>query len=385
GTNRVRIRGKDVDLAGPFLLENDRGLVPVESLVTLLPHFLGFPVTFHVGARRLFIKEEGTTYAIEFNKAGPPRLVMNFSAPVNPTIATEPGKLRMVFVRDPLLLSGAESASYNDKTIPSATFQESNGAVEIAVTGTVPLLASFSNDGRTITIAPAPSAPPPAVAQGQASPQVPGAAATPPPGTAPPPSGPMRTFAVIDPSHGGDERGAALSDTLAEKDVTLAVARRIRQELENRGLSASILRDGDTTMTLDQRASAANAAHPAIYISVHAAGEGTGVRVFTALMPSGGETRGAFVAWERAQFPFLPTSQAAAASIASELRKNLPVRALAAPLRPLNNLTEAALAIEVAPQAGEVNNLNSPDYQQLIAVSVANGLVSMRDRLGGGR
>jgi N-acetylmuramoyl-L-alanine amidase len=91
------------------------------------------------------------------------------------------------------------------------------------------------------------------------------------------------------------------------------------------------------------------------------------------------------VAWERAQFPFLPTSQAAAASIASELRKNLPVRALAAPLRPLNNLTEAALAIEVAPQAGEVNNLNSPDYQQLIAVSVANGLVSMRDRLGGGR
>jgi hypothetical protein len=43
--------------------------------------------------------------------------------------------------------------TYNEKEISSTTFQESNGAAELTITGSLPLLASFSNDGRTITIA----------------------------------------------------------------------------------------------------------------------------------------------------------------------------------------------------------------------------------------
>lgn len=377
GNVRARIHGRDVDLPARFLLENGRGLVPVDSLATLLPHFLGIPVVFHVTARRLFISEAGTTYTAEFSKTTPPKLFLNFSSAVNPTIATEPGKLHMVFVRDPLVTSGPEVVNFDNKTIASSTFQENNGAAEITIAGDAPLLASFSNDGRTITIAPAPvaAAPTPAAAPGAVSP------ATVPGGTASPSFGARRYFAVVDASHGGDDRGATFNERLTEKDVALAFARGIRQELENRGIPTLVLRDGDVTLSLDQRASMTNATHPAIYISVHVANDGAGIRVYTALMPTGGESRGPFAAWDSAQSAFLGFSQTAASGIAAELRKQLPVRVLAAPLRPLNNVTTAAVAVEVAPQAGDINELTSSSYQLLVVRSVAIGVANVRDKL----
>src|SRR5260370_29649442 len=80
-----------------------------------------------------------------------------------------------------------------------------------------------------------------------------------------------RVLAVVDPAHGGDERGAALTDTLPEKNVTLGFARLLRHELEIRGFAFAFLRDPDHSSTLDQRAAAANAARAGIYISLHAA------------------------------------------------------------------------------------------------------------------
>src|ERR1700678_3354280 len=43
GKNRARVQGRDADLAGRFLVENGRGFVPVASLGSLLPRFLGGP------------------------------------------------------------------------------------------------------------------------------------------------------------------------------------------------------------------------------------------------------------------------------------------------------------------------------------------------------
>jgi len=389
-SNKARIRGRDVDLTARFLLENNRGLVPVDSLVTLLPNFLGIPVVFHTTARRLFISEAGTTYKTELKKTTPPKLVLNFSSPVNPTIGTEPGKLTMIFLRDPLVPSGPETVNFNDKAISSATFKENNGAVEVTVNGPVPLLASFSNDGRTITIAPAPSpassiTPAPLAAPPTATPPAPVAGTAPSAPPSPMPAATPRYFAVVDASHGGDERGAALSDKLAEKDVSLAFAQHIGQELGSRGIAALMLRDSDSTLTVDQRASNANSAHPAIYISVHATSEGIGVRVYTALLPSARENRGPFVAWDAAQAPFLSASQTAALRVAAELRKTIAVRILAAPLRPLNNVTSAAIAIEVAPQTGDLADLTSSNYQQLVASSIVTALAAVRDQLESSR
>jgi len=197
--------------------------------------------------------------------------------------------------------------------------------------------------------------------------------------------GQRKYFAVVDASHGGDERGAALSDQLAEKDVTLAFARQLKQQLENRGISTLLLRDGDINLTFDQRASQTNSVHPAIYLCVHAS-QGSGLRLYTALIPAGGESHGPFLAWDTAQAPFLSASQATAASVAVELRnQEISVRTMAAPLRPLNNIGTAAIALEFAPAGGKLSDLYSSDYQQLIAGTVAAGIVDARARLEAGQ
>jgi len=189
---------------------------------------------------------------------------------------------------------------------------------------------------------------------------------------------------VVDASHGGSDRGEALSNTLAEKDVTVAFARRLRQELENRGITTLVLRDSDANISLDDRAYFANTTHAAVYIALHAASNGRGVRIYTSLLPySSDDDRGPFRSWTEAQTSSIPLSQATSASVATELRKlQVTVRTLTAPLRPLNNVTTAAIAVEVAPPSATVSALTAPDYQQLIAGAVADGIVAIRAQLG---
>jgi len=398
GGTRARIHGRSLDLTATFLLENGRGLVPLSSLPSLMQQFLGLAVNFHETSRRLFIGNVAVHFTAQAIKSNPPSLVMQFSSQVNPMIATEPGKLRMVFTREPLVPPGSQKLTFDSSAIPSATFQENNGAAEIAVNGTVPLFASFSGDGKTITIRPAPQA---AVA---ATP-VPGPGPGPGPGSAPAaappsvtPSAPpqagtapavaannaVQYFAVVDASHGGNERGAALSDQLAEKDVTLAFALRLRQELLAHNVPTLLLRIDDTTMSLDQRTGMTNIAHPAVYVCLHAASQGAGIRLYTALLQIGGESRGPFLGWDTAQSGSRPASLTLASSLAAEFgKRQVPVRSLTAPLRPLNGVIAAAVAIEIAPPAGMVSDLNSPAYQQLVSEAVTAGIEAARDKLGG--
>jgi len=192
-----------------------------------------------------------------------------------------------------------------------------------------------------------------------------------------------RYFAVVDASHGGDDHGETLSTSLLEKEVTVALARSLRQELESRGIPTLVLRDSDANLSLDQRAIFANAGHAAIYIAVHAASNGHGVRVYTAMLPYDGDDRGTFRAWTTAQHASLPLSQSAASAVAAEFqRRQIPVRNLTAPLRPLNNVTGAAIAVEVAPQGSDSSQLTAPDYQQLVTSAVATAIAATRDQLG---
>ena len=379
---KARIRGKDFDLAANFLLQDGRGIVPLSGLSTLLQRILGGPVTFNEAARRLFIGNVAVHFTAEVSKTTPPKLVIHFASPVNPMIATEPGKLRMEFTREPVVAPGSQVLTFDSDVIPSASFQETNGTAELVVNSKIPLMATFSNQGRTITVAPPAThvaatetkAPPLAAPSTSPALPVPTAVATPP--------AVIHYFAVVDASHGGDERGAALTDQLAEKDVTLALARSLRQELTARGLTTMMVRDADVTLTADQRASLANSEAASIYICIHASSDGHGVRLYTALLPPGGDNRGLFVDWNTAQSPFLQASQAAEQGLAEGLKaKGIPVRSLSAPLRPLNHVAAAAVAIEVAPPGDDVSQLGSPSYQELVAGAVATGVVDVRDRL----
>ncbi len=394
GKTRARVQGRDADLGGRFYVENNRGLVPVASLSSLLPRFLGGPAILHEESLRLFIGSVATHFTASLTADNPPRLVFHFTAPVNPSVATEPGALRMTFAREPLVAPASPTLTFGNKAIPSAIYSEGNGAAVLTVNASIPVIASFSRDGRTVTISStATSAAPSSTASSPAPGATPSTAATPPtpaqpapaavaPAVAPFPSA-RRYFAVVDASHGGDDHGEALSPTLMEKDVTVALARSLRQELESRGIPTLVLRDSDANLSLDQRAVFANADRAAIYVALHAASSGHGVRIYTALLPFGGDDRGAFRSWTTAQHDSLPLSQSTANAIAAEMqRRQIPVRTLVAPLRPLNNVTGAALAVEVAPQGSDSSQLTAPDYQQLVTSAVATAIAATRDQLG---
>src|SRR5205814_4271116 len=125
--------------------------------------------------------------------------------------------------------------------------------------------------GLGISAVPQTSAAQPQAAPAPAAPQV--------QSTVPPPAPPVPVI-LIDAAHGGTESGAVLGPDNLEKDVTLAFARRLRQDLISRGLQAQLVRDGDTLLSTDQRASMANASHPSLYICVHATSQGSGIRTY---------------------------------------------------------------------------------------------------------
>lgn len=183
---------------------------------------------------------------------------------------------------------------------------------------------------------------------------------------------------LIDPAHGGSDAGALITPTAAEKDINLNMARRLKQELSARGIQAQLVRDGDATLSADQRAANANGANPALYIALHASSLGTGMTVFTSMLPSVGDSKGPFVAWDTAQSAALDRSKTLQTQLITAIQlTHFPIRALIAPLRPLNNIKSPAIAIEVSPTAGSATQVASTGYQQMVCAVVANALLSL--------
>lgn len=190
---------------------------------------------------------------------------------------------------------------------------------------------------------------------------------------------------MIDPAHGGSDLGAALNEAIPEKDVTLAIARRLREQLVARGIRAVLLRDSDATLSTDQRAQIVNAAHPALYVAIHATSQGNGMRIYTAMLPASGDSSGPFVDWETAQSSALTRSRWVQDQVAAAIQKTgFPLRSLVAPLRPLNSVTVPALAVEIAPTTGNASQLASVDYQEMVTAALANSIAAIRGKLEGG-
>jgi N-acetylmuramoyl-L-alanine amidase len=75
---------------------------------------------------------------------------------------------------------------------------------------------------------------------------------------------------VIDPGHGGRDPGARGPSGLAEKDVTLDIARQLKNRLERRpGFNVLMTRDSDSKVTLRQRVEFANSHAADVLVSIH--------------------------------------------------------------------------------------------------------------------
>ena len=173
-----------------------------------------------------------------------------------------------------------------------------------------------------------------------------------------------------------------ITPTLLEKDVVLALGRRVQRELQSRGIAAGLLRNNDVAIGLDQRATSTNAARAALYITLHAANTGRGVHVFTSLLPATNVQRTGFLPWDTAQASFLDLSGTVAGSVAAELEnRKVPNATLVAPLRPMNNVAAPAIAVEIAPPGDDVDEIASPQYQEQVAQSIAAGVAAVRSKL----
>lgn len=81
---------------------------------------------------------------------------------------------------------------------------------------------------------------------------------------------PAKKVVVIDAGHGGKDPGALGSDS-REKEVTLAAARALREQLERSGKYKVVLtRDTDVFIPLEQRVQIARRANADLFISLHA-------------------------------------------------------------------------------------------------------------------
>ncbi len=199
-----------------------------------------------------------------------------------------------------------------------------------------------------------------------------------------------RNVVVLDPAHGGSDLGAAISDNLAEKQFTLTFATRLRTLLTNAGFTVITTREADIpalpsslspTLTPDQRAGTANHARALACILIHATPSGSGAHLFTSTLTSSDEPSDptAPIPWNAAQTPYLPLSLRLANQLGLALiHANIPTLLSPAPIRPIDNLTCPAIALELAPLNS--TPLTDATYQQHAAQAITTALIAWRNQ-----
>jgi N-acetylmuramoyl-L-alanine amidase len=75
---------------------------------------------------------------------------------------------------------------------------------------------------------------------------------------------------VLDPGHGGRDPGAVGVGGVREKDVTLAMAHALEDDLRERGFEVVLTRKDDRAVSLEERSAIAEAADGDLFVSLHA-------------------------------------------------------------------------------------------------------------------
>ncbi len=215
---------------------------------------------------------------------------------------------------------------------------------------------------------------------------------------------------VIDPGHGGDDTGAVNGGGATEKDVVLALARRLAGALEARGYTVRLTRNDDETRALTDRTALANRLNARAFVSLHAnASTVAAVRgaetYYMSLDQSSTDAAAAATAeaenragaggaqhspldlilWDLAQAEVLNESARLAVSVQSRLDALLGAKdrgVKQAPFVVLTGATMPAVLVEVGflsnPQ--EKRLLSEADYQQRIADAIALGVADFVGR-----
>lgn len=207
--------------------------------------------------------------------------------------------------------------------------------------------------------------------------------------------GPVRCI-VIDAGHGGHDTGTIGPGGLAEKDLTLDIARRLRASLraELPGVEVLLTRDGDRYISLEERTAIANARNADLFISIHAnasqSSSTSGVETYVldpnAAKPEGGvKAKPASQAYASVSAAQFSESRALAGYVQGSLVRGISAKSpRSARDRGIKHASFAVLRGARMPSAlAEVsfvsnpedeNRLRQPGFRQKIAASLTAGI-----------
>jgi len=197
---------------------------------------------------------------------------------------------------------------------------------------------------------------------------------------------------VLDPAHGGEDKGATLAADNFEKDANIALAERLRSLLVSKGFTVVYTHaSASDDASADTRVEATNRNHPVACILLHASGAGHGVHLLTsALTPPPQSTPGAedprtIAPWDTAQAAVIPQSLRLSNGLAAALNAaRIPLVVSRTSVRPIDSMTCPAVALELSPLTtnGDDPTLASDtSYQTRVAETVTNALVSWREQV----
>lgn len=220
-----------------------------------------------------------------------------------------------------------------------------------------------------------------------------------------PSSGPGVRTVALDAGHGGEDTGARGAAGTLEKDVTLAIARRLKALLEARlGVRVVMTRDDDRAVPVENRSATANNNKADLFISLHAnasfkpevAGASVTVAAFRqadltmdVLAPErlpvfgGGLRTIEVIPWNLAQIPHRDESERLARTVLDALSRSVPVSPRAferAPLRVLESANMPAVLVEVGylTNASQETALASAELQGTLGQSLLDAVVAFR-------
>lgn len=221
-----------------------------------------------------------------------------------------------------------------------------------------------------------------------------------------PPAPSLRTV-MIDPGHGGDDIGAKGAGGTTEKDVTLAIARRLKATIEARmGLRVLMTREDDRSVAVSDRTALANTNKADVFISLHANASFrntvSGAAVYTAVFDTdavslpltterlpaygGGFRDIELVPWDLAQIRYKEQSDRLAKMIVEGFQSHVPLAARPldhAALRVLESANMPAVLIEVGylSNADQEKRLLGAEFQSGVVQAIADALARLRDAL----
>ena len=213
---------------------------------------------------------------------------------------------------------------------------------------------------------------------------------------------------AIDAGHGGSDTGTSSEAGTLEKDVTLSVARRLRDAIQNQlGLRVVLTRSGDNLVPIDARAEVANNNKADLFISLHVNASirpsVSGAEVFylsmeeydeearaleerdVPLVPviGGGMREIDLVEWDMAQVTYLGRSARLADIVHEELGRRVPMSSRdvqQAPLRVLVGANMPAVLIEMGFVSNETDEdrLQTARFQDAVVDALIDSILRFR-------